>query len=123
MTRGDYTKYIDDSMRALAAWQSGWQHIAVSKYLRQCLTLMQHFLRLYINAFAFQAVLYRTTKDKGLTGLDSIKAVSFPDSTMATPDARPVYEAIDAAETLLKVVINEIDPVEQLRYMPARFYL
>ncbi|KAF9874289.1 C6 transcription factor [Colletotrichum karsti] len=42
---------------------------------------------------------------------------------MASPDARHVYEAVDAAEALLKIAIEDIDAEKHLRYMPARFYL
>lgn len=57
ITRGDYVRYIDDTTRALSAWQYAWKSIGVSKHLRSCLTLMQDYFRLYVNAFAFQAVL------------------------------------------------------------------
>ncbi|KAI8262806.1 Cholesterol 7-alpha-monooxygenase [Colletotrichum sp. SAR11_239] len=42
---------------------------------------------------------------------------------MASPDARHVYEAVDAAEALLRIAIEDIDAEKYLRYMPARFYL
>ncbi|KAK7708840.1 hypothetical protein SLS57_008901 [Botryosphaeria dothidea] len=42
---------------------------------------------------------------------------------MASPDARDIYEAVDAAEALLKIAVEDIDPERYLRYMPARFSL
>lgn len=120
IVRGDYVKYIDDTTRALSAWQYSWRSIAVSKHLRSCLTLMREYLRLYVSAFAFQAVLYRASRvvpDETTGNLD------FPNSTMASPDARYIYDALDAAESLLKIFIEDFDPQNHLRYIPARFYL
>lgn len=42
---------------------------------------------------------------------------------MASVDARHIYDALDAADSLLKIFIEDFDPVKHLRYMPARFYL
>ncbi|CAH0058149.1 unnamed protein product [Clonostachys solani] len=127
MMRGDYSKYVDDTARAMAAWQRVWGSISVSSHLTSCLSLTYEYLHLYVNAFAFQAVLYRTSvmrsSDRQTTTDASRASMMFPDSTMASPDARPIYEAIDAAEKMLKIVTEEINPEKHLRYMPARFYL
>lgn len=87
---------------------------------------MYEYLRLYVNAFAFQAVLYRASKgrDSSSGSSDELKSTEvFPDSPMASPDARNIYQAIEAAEMLLRIAIEDIDPEKHLRYMPARFYL
>jgi hypothetical protein len=42
---------------------------------------------------------------------------------MASADARHIYEALDAAESLLKTFAEDFDPENHLRYMPTRFYL
>ncbi|VUC29278.1 unnamed protein product [Clonostachys rosea] len=126
MMRGDYSKYVDDTARAMAAWQRVWGSISVSPHLISSLSLTYEYLRLYVNAFAFQAVLYRTsvTRSSNQQTTDASRAsMIFPDSTMASPDARPIYEAIDAAEKMLRIVTEEISPEKHLRYMPARFYL
>lgn len=86
---------------------------------------MQDYLRLYVNAFVFQAVLYRASlipENGDSTGVAS-GSLDFPNSTMASADARHIYDALDAAESLLKIFIEDFDPVKHLRYMPARFYL
>lgn len=127
ITRGDYGKYIDDTSRAMTAFSNAWKSIAVSKHLRGCLHLMQEYLRLYVNAFAFQAVLYRASRlcpmplerERETT----THPLDFPDSAMASADARHIYEALDAAESLLKIFIQNFDPMQHLRHMPARFYL
>lgn len=127
MRRGDYSKYIDDTTMAMAAWQRAWGSISVSPHLRSCLTLTYEYLRLYVNAFAFQAVLYRASEKRNSSNIPgdkpSLTSLYFPDSPMASPDARHIYVAIDAAETMLKIAAEDIDPVKHLRYMPARFYL
>ncbi|KAF4993445.1 hypothetical protein FDECE_13395 [Fusarium decemcellulare] len=126
MMRGDYTKYVDDTTKAMHAWQHAWTSLAVSPHLKSCLILMQEYLRLYVNAFAFQAVIYRASVNND-TNSDpsngSRASIIFPDSAMASPDARHIYEAADAAEALIRIVTDDIHPEKHLRYMPARFYL
>ncbi|KAK2731009.1 hypothetical protein CKAH01_09267 [Colletotrichum kahawae] len=120
MIRGDYTKYIDDASRAIVAWDLVWNGLTCSQHLKSCLKMMEKYLRLYVNAFAFQAVLYRASA----SGTQEVsKSACFPHSAMASPDARHVYEAVDAAEALLRIAIEDIDAEKYLRYMPARFYL
>ncbi|KIL88547.1 hypothetical protein FAVG1_07792 [Fusarium avenaceum] len=127
MMRGDYTKYVDDTMKAMYAWQHTWTSLSVSPHLKSCLNLMQEYLRLYVNAFAFQAVIYRASvKDSNSEPPDGSRSRGskmFPDSAMASPDARHIYEAADAAEALIRIVTDDIHPEKYLRYMPARFYL
>ncbi|WZH48388.1 Fungal_trans domain-containing protein [Fusarium acuminatum] len=128
MMRGDYTKYVDDTTKAMYAWQHAWTSLAVSPHLKSCLNLMQEYLRLYVNAFAFQAVIYRASVNKDSNsdlsdGSRSRGSKMFPDSAMASPDARHIYEAADAAEALIRIVTDDIHPEKYLRYMPARFYL
>lgn len=127
MLRGDYTKYIDDARCAIQGWKRAWGRLAVSSHLKGYLALMREYLKLYVNAFAFQAVLYRSAKrpaaDEGQMGDGGRVDVVFPDSLMASPDGRSIYEAIGAAERLLQIFIDQIDPEKHLRYMPTRFYL
>lgn len=118
MVRGDYVKYIDDTTKSIATWKCCWTELRVSRHLKACLGLMEQYLHLYVNAFAFQAVLYRKSVDKVGSG-----ASCFPASAMASPDARHIYQAIDAAENLLRTVVEEIEPENHLRYLPACFYL
>lgn len=123
ITRGDYVKYIDDTSRAMTAWKHAWQSIGVSSPLKSCLTLMQEYLRLYVNAFAFQAVIYRASRLNSQGTANEQAHLDFPNSAMASADARHIYEALDAAESLLRIFIENFDPETHLRYMPARFYL
>ncbi|KAI7160904.1 hypothetical protein KC349_g3189 [Hortaea werneckii] len=63
MLKGDYTKYLDDHARALAAWKDNWKSLRVSQYLKAILDLHYEYLRLYVTAFAFQAVVCRTMQE------------------------------------------------------------
>ncbi|RYP56431.1 hypothetical protein DL769_009916 [Monosporascus sp. CRB-8-3] len=127
MWHGDYGKYIDDTRRAILAWEHAWDRLAVSCQLQCCLEMMKQYLRLYVNAFAFQAILFRSSSseakvDKSEGALPKPSS-AFPNSTMASPDARSIYEAFEAAENLLKIAVEGLHPEKHLRYMPARFYL
>ncbi|KAI9046238.1 fungal specific transcription factor domain-containing protein [Aspergillus affinis] len=114
---GDYTKYLDDSAKALDMWKRSWSNVDVPSHLNGLLVLQFEYLRLYMNAFAFQAVLYRTSREQE-------KQVSyFPDSVMASPDGRHIYLAIDAAKSVLKELIHRLNPSKHLRFLPVRYYL
>lgn len=77
------------------------------------------YLRLYVNAFAYQATISRAMRDaqKSKTPNETIPLL---DSSAA--DARFIYEAIDAAKSLLTTVTDFVPP-EVLRYMPCRYYM
>lgn len=47
----------------------------------------------------------------------------FTDFVAATPDARFIYDAVDAAKSLLSTFNSFVDPVQTFRYMPLRYYL
>lgn len=116
MRRGEYTKYLDDSVTALFSWKNTWTSIKVAPHLKCTLDLLFEYLRLYIHAFAFQAVVCRR-------GRSSKRETLFPDGVIASPDGRHVYLAIDAAKNLVALLNDDVDPVKHLRYFPVRFYL
>ncbi|KAB8248178.1 hypothetical protein BDV35DRAFT_379219 [Aspergillus flavus] len=118
---GDYTKYLDDSSKALAMWKAAWANVDLPFHLSGLLCLQFEYLRLYINAFAFQAVLYRTPKSP--VGSDNGKTSYFPYSVMASADGRHIYIAIDAAKSVLKYLMERLNPTKHLRYIPVWFYL
>jgi hypothetical protein len=47
----------------------------------------------------------------------------FTDFVAATPDARFIYDAVDAAKSLLSVFNSFVDPITTFRFMPLRYYL
>lgn len=89
-----------------------------SHRLKASLLLSFDYLRLYVNAFAYQATISRAVADSR----DSHKNKPVPSITAAAPDARFIYEAIDGAKSLLSTFNNFVEP-ETLRYMPSHYYL
>jgi hypothetical protein len=94
--------------------------------------LSYDFLRLYINAFAIQAEMYRATlrarRDTAIAAAPGLVNSQPPSGPLFTnvagaPDARFIYESIDAANSLISTLNSYIDPVSGLRYMPLKYYL
>jgi hypothetical protein len=115
LSSGIYVKYIDDFRTAIRSWHSVYMHGLTGNscppYLRVTLLILYDYIRLYCNAFALQASLPKL----GSKGIYS--------SVGQMPDARFIYEAVDAAKSLLTTVNNFVDPENCLRYLPLRFYL
>jgi hypothetical protein len=88
-----------------------------SLQLKMSMRLSYDYLRLYVNAFAYQATISRAMS----FSKETLSKVP-PTIDAATPDARFIYEAIDAAKSLLTRV-NEFVGPETLRYMPCTYYL
>lgn len=92
-------------------------------HLKSSLTLSYQYLRLYINAFAYQATLSRAI-ETFYSGTGNRVSWSETFATIAKqPDARFIYEALDAAKVLLSHFNSYIDPVTCLRFMPLKYYL
>ena len=97
------------------------------------------YLRLYTNAFAFQATVRRalpasttSTSDPNSANQNpaplpnhAIQAPSrvFYNNVASVGDARFIYEGLDAAKAILTTANNFVDPEKSLRFMPLRFYL
>ena len=112
---GDYVKYIDDFRASIRGWHSVYGNLTCSSRLKVSLVLTYDYLRLYVNAFAFQATFSRLAQPD---------RHSFTHKSVATlPDARFIYESIDAAKSLLTTLNNFVDPEQCLRFLPLRFYL
>jgi hypothetical protein len=123
---GEYVKYIDDFRVALRSWHSKWGVFTCSPPLKASLILSYEYLRLYINAFAYQATLNRLVSQLQAASANGHQnrspAYPFAD-VAATPDARFIYDSIDAAKSLLSTFNSFVDPVETFRFMPLRYYL
>lgn len=94
--------------------------IAGSPRSKSTLLLTYEFLRLYVNAFAYQATISRDILSDPSRLCGPYRQL--PAITAATPDARFIYESIEAAKSLLTTLTNFVDPETCLRYMPSRFY-
>lgn len=127
----------DDFRSAISEWHRSWGTLT-SQYslidvqlsvltslgtpgLKASLLLTYEFLRLYVNAFAFQATISRSI----IANEDEFGGPyrQLPLINMATPDARFIYESVEAAKSLLTTLNNFLDAEQCLRYMPSRYYL
>ncbi|KAM0233770.1 hypothetical protein ACHAP5_010293 [Fusarium lateritium] len=117
-TGGEYVRYIDDFSSVLRKWKLTWGGLSFIPRVKASLMLSYDFFRLYINAFAFQANLNRIVRQ-------SKKNPSGPlfSELAAAPDARFIYESIDAANSILCTLNSFVDPDEAFKYMPLKFYL
>ncbi|TAQ86504.1 hypothetical protein B7494_g5176 [Chlorociboria aeruginascens] len=116
MLEGRYAKYLDDFRTSIRSWNDVWG----SGRLKASLLLTYDYLRLYVNAFAYQATISRALTYQR----DSQHTLNRPMPLIngTAPDARFIYEALDAAKSLLSTFNNFVDP-ETLRYMPSSYYL
>ncbi|KAF2714341.1 hypothetical protein K504DRAFT_367565 [Pleomassaria siparia CBS 279.74] len=132
---GSYIKFIDDFRSAIYGWKSVWGTLTCSPPLKACLLMSYDYLRLYTNAFAFQATVRRALPAAGQPGVDPTGQGGGSGSAMQAPqrvfsnnvgalgDARFIYEGLDAAKAILTTANNFVDPENSLRYMPLRYYL
>jgi len=124
---GDYARYLDDFQTALLSWNDAWANLVLSSRIKCVLSLMYEYLCLYVNAFAFQAIVTQESR-KAQNSPDDQRSTNaprqslFPRGIMATPEGRYVFEALRAAKAALRIM-GQADPVSCLRYMPARYYL
>lgn len=94
----------------------------VTPPVKASLVLSFEFLRLYINAFAFQANLNRAAARNAQVGPGKASGPLFS-NIAGKPDARFIYESIDAANSLLSILNSFIDPVAGLKCMPLKYCL
>ncbi|EUC44195.1 hypothetical protein COCMIDRAFT_27425 [Bipolaris oryzae ATCC 44560] len=133
---GSYIKFIDDFRSAMYGWKSVWGTLTCSPPLKACLLMSYDYLRLYTNAFAFQATVLRalpstsasTDSPAGAPSNTDIGRMQAPQRVFvnnvgAVGDARFIYEGLDSAKAILTTVNNFVDPERSLRFMPLRYYL
>ncbi|KAF2139006.1 uncharacterized protein K452DRAFT_233226 [Aplosporella prunicola CBS 121167] len=130
---GSYIKFIDDFRAATYGWKAVWGTLTCSPHLKAMLLMSYDYLRLYVNAFAFQATVRRVQASLNTSENPASTTTSpaFPQSPSrvfynnvgAVGDARFIYEGLDAAKAILTTANNFVDPEKALRFMPLRFYL
>ncbi|RDL38136.1 uncharacterized protein BP5553_05569 [Venustampulla echinocandica] len=125
MLSGDYNRYLDDFRKALSTWQDCWGNLKASPKLHSTLRIVIEYVRLYVNAFSFQSILSRASRNGIATSSpfrrDRVQSL-FPQGIMASADGAYIYEAVNAARNILSIAV-ETDPVAHIRYMPFRFYV
>jgi len=94
--------------------------IAGHPYIKASLLLTYDYLRLYVNAFAYQATISRALTDQRDSQHNPNGSIPLINST--APDARFIYEAVNAATSLLTRFDDSVSP-ETLRHMPSSYYL
>ncbi|KAK9365903.1 transcription factor [Lipomyces kononenkoae] len=124
MLMGTYVKYIDDFRLALLRWKSQWGSFNCSQPIQVTLQLSYEYLRLYTNAFAFQAatsqLILSKTKGKAPSKPEPVETFQ---NIASMEDARFIYESVEAAKAYLTILVESVDPQKHLHYMPLRFYL
>ncbi|CAG8979931.1 hypothetical protein HYALB_00013515 [Hymenoscyphus albidus] len=120
MLEGRYTKYLDDFRTSIRNWHELWGDFACSPRLKATLLLTYEYLRLYVNAFAYQATISRALTFQRDSQRTQNRPMQLIDASAS--DARFIYEALDAAKSLLSTFNTFVDP-ETLRYMPSSYYL
>ena len=136
MLAGNYVKYVDDFRRAIEGWKSIWGTLTCECFppsikcqltlpgppnIKATLQMSYEYLRLYTNAYAFQATVTRAVaaKSSGAVSANEPPHNGIP----SLPDARFIYESVDAAKSLLSIINSYIDAENCLRYLPLRFSL
>lgn len=120
MLKGRYAKFLDDFRASIGSWNETWRNLLCSPQLKASLDLTYNYLRLYVNAFAYQATISRALmfqKDSQHKPNRSIPLI-----TASAPDARFIYAAIGAATAVLETFNTSVDP-QTIRYMPISYYL
>jgi hypothetical protein len=82
------------------------------------------YLRLYTNAFAFQSAISQALakrKDDAQSQKEHLRAAFSNVASM--PDARFIYDSVNAAKSYLRILVESIDPEKHLHFMPLRYYL
>jgi hypothetical protein len=127
MLMGDYVKYADDFRAGISRWEKKWGSLNCSEHIKTTLRMSYEYLRLYTNAFAFQAAISQASKRKNddpSSALSQKEHLRTAFSNVASmPDARFIYESVEAAKSYLKILVESVDPEEHLHYMPLRYYL
>lgn len=96
-----------------------------SPSIRVTLQLSYEYLRLYTNAFAFQAAISQSLASR-VNGDDHLQREhlrSAFNNIASLQDARFIYESVDAAKAYLTILVDTVDPEKHLHFMPLRFYL
>lgn len=120
--KGRYTEYLDDFLASIRDWNETWGALRCSPRVKTSLLLTYNYLCLYVNAFAYQATVSRILSYKEGCDKTSNQHNYVPFINAAAPDARFIYEAIDAAKSLICTFNDLVEP-NILRHMPITIYL
>lgn len=128
VVHGEYFKYIDELVRSLDGFKVLWLEKRWKLFpLTDAVWAMFYYAQLYICAFSFQAHVERAAmaaeerlREHGAPP----KSISlFPRGAAASPDARYIFQSIDAGRQLLHICVDRLHPGGALPYLPNRFLL
>ncbi|KAI6248148.1 hypothetical protein HI914_03754 [Erysiphe necator] len=124
MLEGRYTEYLEDFRIRIRNWNDKWGSFKCSPRIKVSLLLSYNYLRLYVNAFAYQATISRllALKKSQINKKIDTEYCPAPLINATAPDARFIYEALDAAKSLISTFNDIVEPT-LLRYMPSTYYL
>jgi hypothetical protein len=124
---GDYARYLDDFLSAAAIWETTWQELDDSSVVPNSVFMTYEYVCLYVNAFSFQAVVARSVRNSKAQSTTQVldgepMGNPFGQSTLSLPDGLYINGAIRAATKLLER-LTSLDPRNEFRYLPSRFFL
>lgn len=125
MLMGQYVKYVDEFRNSIAQWNRIWGNLICSQHIKVTLQMSYEYLRLYTNAFAFQAAISQaiSSKPKGDTHSQREHLRNVFSNIGSKPDNRFIWASVAAAKSYLTILNTYVDPVNHLRYMPLKYYL
>lgn len=121
MLEGRYAKHLDDFRMGIRSWDDKWGDLNCSEPQKGILRLTHEYLRLYVNAFAYQATMSRALSlSQAQTPSGSRPPI--PQIDASASDARFIYDSIDAAKSCITIFNEDID-IRFIRYVPDCYYL
>ncbi|GMF79906.1 unnamed protein product [Aspergillus oryzae] len=95
--------------------------VAGSTPIQATLQLSYEYLRLYTNAFAFQAAISQSMVSKLKNDQSQREHLRSTFNDVASmQDARFIYESVDAAKAYLTILVDLVHPEKHLHFMPLR---
>lgn len=138
---GEYFKYIDELARSLDGFKVLWREKKWKLFpLTDTVWAMFYYTQLYICAFSFVSEYNLPVADMQQAHVEraSLRAEEeyrentnaprpsislFPRGAAASPDARYIFQSIDAARQLVTICVDSLHPGGALPYLPNRFLL
>ncbi|KAI9683933.1 MAG: hypothetical protein M1829_004268 [Trizodia sp. TS-e1964] len=137
---GRYVILLEHFRPLLKRWREEFDKLNVPEYMRHILSIEYHYIRVYCNSLALQAVVERCTNNAGNSALTMANAPSSPpDGATSNPrgfanvsqstlmslqsgDQEYIHEVVDASRSILKIVVEGLLPNDYLKHAPVRTY-
>ena len=124
---GEYMGRIIELQPFLHSWYQRLENLNLPKYSKVILSIDYHYIKLYINSLALQAVLEQwATKVNALPQGNSPQS---PESTISSSFASlysrnepHIREVINSSRTVLRHGVEDLLPDDHLKHVPVRTY-